>query len=155
MKVFVARVVYLLALISIIGCEPAEITIKKKESYADLVVIYNAEVQALERLENKRKEIFTLIANKSQEDAVKAIAGSLGSLGAGSTSGNPNDALDKAVAAAEAQAKLLNQAANSSSQPAMSEEDKAKLAEIDTEIAKQKERVEKAKAARDAAEANR
>jgi hypothetical protein len=152
---FITRTVCLLVLWSIVGCEPAEITIKKKESYADLVVIYNAEVQSLERLENKRKEVLASIASRNQEDAVKALAGSLGSLGAGATSGNPNDALDKAVAAAEAQAKLLNQAANNSSQASMSEEDKAKLAEIDAEIAKQRERVEKAKAARDAAEANR
>jgi cell division protein FtsB len=135
------------------GCEPGEITIKKKESYADLVVIYNAEVQSLDALEKKRKELMADFAQKSQEEMLKAAAKSLESFGQPNASGKPKDALDQAVAAAEAQAKLLknvNQSGTSGSE--LPEELKKQLAEIDSEISKQKERVQRAKEKRDAAE---
>ena len=62
------------------------------------------------------------------------------------------------MAAAEAQAQLLDKVGKSSgsSQPTIAdypEELKLKLTELDAEIAKQKERVERARKARDAAEA--
>ncbi|MEQ1826493.1 MAG: hypothetical protein ABL921_11135 [Pirellula sp.] len=137
------------------GCEPGEITIRKKESHADLVVIYNAEVQALDALEKKRKEMVAEFSKKAQEDAIKAMAGSLGSLGSSAPS-NPNNALDQAVAAAEAQAKLLKQVTQSSSETSeFPEELKRQLAEIDAEIAKQKERVQRAKDKRDASETDK
>lgn len=138
------------------GCEPGEITIRKKESYSDLVVVYNAEVQALDALEKKRKELLAEFAKKSQEEAIKAAAGSIESL-TSKPSTNPNNALDQAVQAAEAQAKLLNQITqpNTVNPSDLPEEWKRQLAELDAEIQKQKERVQRAKEKRDAAESDK
>jgi hypothetical protein len=151
-----AAISTLLAVAFVCGCEPGEITIKKKESYADLVLIYNAEVQALESLEKKRKEAIAEFGKKAQEDAIKAMAGSLETLGS-KTPANPNNALDAAVNAAEAQAKLLNQVSQAgSAAPAdYPEELKRQLADLDAEITKQKERVQRAKEKRDAAESDK
>ena len=73
---------------------------------------------------------------------------------------NPNQALDKAVAAAEMQAQLQSGLMNglglstdsAESMTDYPEELKGKLAELDAEIASQKERVQRAKDARDAAQ---
>ncbi len=65
-----------LALVSI-GCstqEPAPVA--NEPSYADLVVTYNAELTALDRLEGKRKEMITEYEQRNMpkpEDAVRAI----------------------------------------------------------------------------------
>ena len=152
-----SRILLALFVLCGFGCEPAEIKITKKASYSDLVVILNAEVQSLDNLEGKRK---TLIAEfdaknleKAQADALNSVVNSLGS----ASKSNPNDALDRAVAAAEAQAQLLDKVGKSSgtTQPTIADypaELKSKLAELDAEIAKQKERDERARKARDAAE---
>ena len=136
------------------GCEPAEIKITKKASYSDLVVTFNAEVQTLDNLEGKRKTLIAEYADKAQADALNAV---VNSLGPATKQSNPNDALDRALAAAEAQDQLLDKVRKSpgSKQPTIAdypEELKLKLAELDGEIAKQKERVERARKARDAAE---
>ena len=59
------------------GCGPTDITISKKPSYADLVVTYNAEVETLDRLEEKRTaaiaEYFSQAQGKAIESAVQSI----------------------------------------------------------------------------------
>lgn len=152
------RILLSLLVLCVLGCEPAEINITKKASYSDLVVTYNAEVQTLDNLEGKRKNLITEYAEKAQADAFKSAVNSLESASKQSSSSNPNDALDRAVAAAEAQAKLLEKVGQSSGSKQSTvadypEELKRKLAELDAEIDKQKERVERARKARDAAEA--
>jgi hypothetical protein len=142
-------------LLVIPGCGPSELTIRKKESYADLVVIYNSETQELESLEKKRKGMLDEFAKKAQEQAIQSLAGSLESL-AGKPASNPNNALDQAVLAAEAQAKLLNSITKPNDAPLpFTEEQKQQLLALDSEIEKQKERVQRAKEKRDTAEANR
>ena len=152
-----SRILLALIVLCGFGCEPAEIKITKKASYSDLVVTFNAEVQTLDNLEGKRKTLIAEYAEKAQADAFKSALNSLESAGKQSIPTNPNDALDRAVAAAEAQAQLLDKVGKSSGskQPTIAdypEELKLKLAELDAEIAKQKERVERARKARDAAE---
>ncbi len=141
------------------GCGPTDITITKKPSYADLVVTYNAEVETLDRLEEKRTaaiaEYFSQAQGKAIESAVQSIKS-----GAKVIPSDPNQALDQAVAAAELQAQLQSGLLESLGQPSGAaqtpadypEELKVKLKELDAEIASQKERVERAKAARDAAQ---
>lgn len=150
--------------IGAIGCGPTEININKKASYSDLVVTYNAEVQTLDSLEKKRKEIVAEFSNQAQMDALNAAVNSLGTGGKQNLPSNPNDALDRAVASAELQAqlqsglleKLAPSTASGSASSAASTEYpadlKRKLSELDAEIAKQKERVDRARKARDAAE---
>jgi hypothetical protein len=152
------------------GCAPTE----SKPSYADLVVIYNAEAQELDRLEHKRADMvaeYEATLQPSEEDALQAIAGALGGIGEATGDGpkldatDPNELLDQAIASAEsvgAQTDALleaaakqagNRSANRESIAALySDEFKAKLAELDSQIASQRKRVEKARAARDAAE---
>ncbi len=148
----------LLTLIAV-GCGPTEITFTKKSSYADLVVIYNAEVQALESLQGKLKSLKAEYLEKAQAEALKSMMSSLESAGKQTIPSNPNDALDRAISAAEAQADLLKKldtASGSKSPTANSEypeEWKRKLADLDAEIAAQQERVNRAREARDAAEA--
>ena len=152
-----SRILLTLFVLCGLGCEPAEIKITKKASYSDLVVTYNGEVQTLDNLEGKRKTLISEYAEKAQADLFKSAVNSLESAGKQSIPTNPNDALDRAVAAAEAQAQLLDKVGKSSRSPQPTtadfpEELKLKLAELDAEIAKQKERVERARKARDAAE---
>ena len=146
------------------GCGPMDLTVQKKASYADLVVTYNAEVQTLDNLEAKRKAMLAEHASLAQKQAIKAAVDSINSGSPGNVSTNPNEALDQAVAAAEMQAELqkgllnsLDPSSQSTSAPAIAEDElptelKTKLAEIDAEITEQKQRVERARAARDAAE---
>ncbi len=143
-----------------IGCGPTEISITKKSSYADLVVIYNAEVQALDNLQGKLNSLKAEYLEKAQAEALKSMMSSLESTGKQTIPTDPNEALDRAISAAEAQADLLKKLETSSpsskSTAAYSEypeEWKRKLADLDGEIAKQQERVNRARDARDAAEA--
>ena len=163
-------VLFLVAVLPIAACAPIE----KKPSYADLVVIYNAEAETLERLERKRDDMvakYEQTLSPTGEEALEALSGLIG--GINNAAGNapnleatdPNERLDQAIATAENmndQAEALIEAVKQSqSQPAdratieamYSDEFKAKLAELDAEIDAQRERVEKARAARDAAEA--
>jgi signal transduction histidine kinase len=152
-----------LLLASSLGCEPPEINITKRASYADLVVTYNAEVQTLDNLEGKRKALLAEYASQAQAEALQSALNSLGAATSNGIPTNPNDALDNAVKAAESQAKVqsslrekLGQSPTNSSDamdistlpPAL----KQKLEELDAEIAKQKERMERARIARDEAE---
>jgi hypothetical protein len=145
-----------------VGCGPTEFTVTKKTSYADLVVTYNAEVQALDNLEGKRKQLLEEFSNQAQAQAIKSAFQSLESGAPSKSPSNPNEALDRAVAAAELQAQLqsglvekLGQSPSGSTSAAnveYPEELKRKLADLDAEIATQKERVERARNARNAAE---
>ena len=142
-----------------LGCGPTEINVTRKSSYADLVVIYNDEVQALDSLEAKRKNLIAEYSEKAQAEAIKAAMNSLESVAKSTNVSNPNNALDQAVSAAEAQEQLLKKLEDSrgtSSPNANSEfpeELKRKLSELDAEIANQKERVDRARNSRDAEEA--
>ncbi len=145
--------------LTVVGCGPAETKLTTKVPYEFLVVVYNAEVQVLENLEAKRKSLVAEYAVKAQADAIKAAMDSLESVAKSASSSSPNNALDQAVSAAEAQAQLLKKLEDSrgTSSPNDSfefpEELKRKLSELDTEIARQKELVERARIARDAEEA--
>ncbi|MFY8199407.1 MAG: hypothetical protein ACOVLE_01960 [Pirellula staleyi] len=154
MKLFApARILLFLFSISVVGCEPAEFKITKKVPYSELVVTYNAEVQALDVLEAKKKSMISEFANQAQADTLNAALKSIGSAGQPSIPGNPNDALDRAVLAAEAQAGLLDKLGkDSATKTEYPEELKRRLSELDAEIAKQEERVERARQARDAAD---
>jgi len=154
------RILVSILALSAVGCGPTEINVTKKTSYADLVVTYNGEVQTLDTLEGKRKNWIAEYASQVQAEALKSAVSSLESAAKQIVPGNPNDALDRAVAAAETQAGLLEKLGQSSTGTTPSaanieypEELKRKLSELDAEIAKQKERVERARKARDAAEA--
>jgi hypothetical protein len=168
---FLPRLALLVVMLMVFGCAPAE----KKPSYADLVVIYNAEAETLERLERKRANMvmeYEASLRPSEGEALEALAGVLGGLGEAAADSpkmdatDPNELLDQAVANAEsrsAQTDALieaatqgmgNSPADRAALEAMYSDDfKAKLGELDADIAKQRERVEKARAARDAAEA--
>lgn len=142
-------------------------------SYADLVVIYNAELQSLDRLESKRKELVEQIAKVGSVgdastleslNAVLASARSAGDQPSGDIPADPNKALDQAVERAEATQRtvqnLLDATAKKPSGDQLSAEDEAKrkgleneLEQLDKEIIAQKQRVERAREARDAAEA--
>ena len=152
-----------LLLASTLGCEPPEIDITKRASYAELVVTYNAEVQTLDNLEGKRKALLTEYASQAQAEALQSALNSLGAATSNGIPSNPNDALDQAVKAAESQAKVqsgLREKLGQSTSGSKEEVDisslppalKQKLEELDAEIAKQKERVERARIARDEAE---
>ena len=159
-----AHMCFLLFALAIAGCGPMDVTVNKKTSYADLVVTYNAEVETLDKLEAKRKELIAEHTRVAQQRAIREAVESVGSGSQGNISSDPNEALDQAVAAAELQSQLQKGLLNSLEQPSQSHdatstaekefpaELKAQLAEVDAEIAKQKQRVERARAARDAAE---
>ena len=154
-----AQILMPILALSSVGCGPTEINVIKKSSYADLVVTYNGEVQTLDTLEGKRKNLIAEYTSQVQAEALKSAVSSLESAAKQIVPGNPNDALDRAVAAAEAQSGLLEKLGQSSTGSTPSspnieypEELKRKLLELDAEIAKQKERVERARKARDEAE---
>lgn len=157
----------LLALVTICGALGCGAT-ADKPSYADLVVVYNAELESLDRLEQKRAKLvadYEATLRPSSDEALQSLLGELG--GAGSEkpkldAADPNELLDQAIANAEhvedKTAELLKAVSEQSAaetdnlEPLYSEEFKQKLAEMDEEIAAQKARVERARKARDAAE---
>jgi hypothetical protein len=154
-------------LVASVGCQTEE----AGPSYADLVMIYNSEAEALDRLEAKRAarvaEYEATLA-PSGDAALAALGQLLGDVKenppADLSTADPDELLDNAIANAEnLDAKtneLLEAAAQSEGKPmdrgaieAMySEEFKAELATLDAEIATQQARVDKARANRDAAE---
>lgn len=158
-------------LVSLNGCSEST---DGGSSYAELVTIYNTELQALDRLERKREELVAKqkeALGPSTEDAVKALDTLLSSAKEAGKELNlegvndPNELLDRAVAHAEtvqgATAGLL-ESVSAVAEP--TEEDVAKkaeqnaqyereLAEIDQQITEQKARVDRARKARDKAEA--
>ncbi len=163
--------VALAATLPAIGCAPVE----KTPSYADLVVIYNAEAETLERLERRRAERvaeYEATLRPAGDEAIEALAGVLGGLGDSAAAErkldatDPNELLDQAIANSEnlgdqTEALLEAAAQRSGTLPVdraameamYSDEFKAQLAELDVEINQQRNRVTKARAARDAAEA--
>lgn len=157
---YLARLLVIIVAFAPAGCGPTEITFTKKSSYADLVVTYNAEVETLEKLEAKRKTLIADYFSQAQEKAIRAAVSSIESGDARMIPSNPNQALDRAVAAAEMQAQLqsglmggLGSEPDSEEAAAnYPEELKRKLTDVDTEISDQKERVQRAKEARDAAQ---
>jgi hypothetical protein len=143
-------------------------------SYAELLTVYNAELQALDRLERKREELIAkhkAALGPSMDNAAKALDALLSSTREagkqldlkGAT--DPNDLLDRAVEHAEkAQAATTGLLESVSSATEPTEEEAAQLAEqneqferdlaeIDRQIAAQMARVDRARQARDAAEA--
>ncbi len=162
----------LLSLLPIAACAPA----KHKASYADLVGIYTNEAQELDRLQRKRADMvaeYEETLRPSKEEALEALTGLIGGLGNDAAAGaegldtpDPNELLDRAVGSLEemnAQKESLAEAVANATGRApsdrttieamYSEEFKAKLAELDAEIEAQSKRVDKARAARDAADA--
>ena len=132
--------------VCLIGCsEPAPE--ESGPSYADLVTVYNAELQSLDRLERKREELMA-----KHEAALKP-------------STDPNELLDRAVEHAEKAQDLtsrLLESVSSAAEPTeeeiqkraeLTEQFERELAAIDEQIVEQKARVDRAREARDAAEA--
>jgi len=149
-------------------------------SYADLVVTYNGELAALDRLEQKKETLIQkieAIGLPTSEDALKLLDKVLAS---GLTSGDeeaantkvneaadPYAALDRAVqraqdaqdvqdAARDLLGSIGKQSANTPEQTAENERIKNELSReleaLEKEIATQRQRVERARQARDAAE---
>ena len=95
--------------VCLIGCsEPAPE--ESGPSYADLVTVYNAELQSLDRLERKREERIAkheVALRPSTEDAAKALDATLSSAKEVGKQSNldgvtdPNELLDRAVEHAE------------------------------------------------------
>jgi hypothetical protein len=159
--------------VCLIGCsEPAPE--ESGPSYADLVTVYNAELQALDRLERKREERIAkheVALRPSTEDAAKALAATLSSAKEVGKQSNldgvadPNELLDRAVEHAEKAQDLssrLLESVSSAAEPTeeeiqkqaeLTEQFDRDLAVIDKQIAEQKVRVDRARATRDAAEA--
>ncbi|MBN1853544.1 MAG: hypothetical protein JW829_12505 [Pirellulales bacterium] len=150
------------------GCSP------QGPSLADLISIYNAELAALDRLEQKRAELVKAYQSEllpTNEDAAKLIGNVLqGAVEAGKTldlneMADPNKALDLAVDHAQKTQDTMGQLLQNLNPEAkpdekeiqrrakITEKFEAELAAIDKEIEAQKERVEQARKARDAAEA--
>lgn len=160
-------VVATLVLVASVGCQTKE----QGPSYAELVMIYNSEAEALDRLEAKRTARvaeYEASLVPSGNAALEAIGGLLGDVKqnppADLSTADPDKLLDSAIANAEnldAKAnELLEAAAQQAGKPLdraaieakYSDEFKAELAKLDAQIAEQQARVDKARAARDAAE---
>lgn len=148
-------------------------------SYAELVVTYNAELETLDRLEAKREQLVAEIAAAARNDSGEAI-GSLDdllqkakSLKEGANSDLPTDPealfdhlADGSGEAQELAGQLIDGLLGSDSKSAKPEPTpeevaaakarqaafQAELTTLDVELAKQKERVERARSARDAAD---
>lgn len=163
-----------------VGCTTSNDTPEEEgPSYKDLVVIYNAELETLDRLEQKREkliEAYEAAHRPDAQDALNSIAEAVRSAGElRQSSGDkkeipadPEAALDQAVAGAEQAQQVAAKLFQSMTQPSdkakgsaaqepvpYSEEFKQQLAELDAEIEAQKARVERARQARDAAENKR
>lgn len=166
MRTYVA-VAASIVLVTSVGCQ----TEQSGPSYADLVVIYNAEAESLDRLQRKRADRvaeYEATLAPSGDAAVAALGQLLGDVKANPpadlSTADPDELLDNAIANAEnldAKAEEMLAAASQSAGKPMdrsaieamySDEFKAELATLDAEIAKQQARVDKALADRDAAE---
>lgn len=166
------------SLLSAIGCGPRGGE-ASGPSYADLVVLYNAEMETLDRLQKKRADLIEEYQRQHQPDAdqaVQALVGVLNSAAPGNSEAengeplDPNAALDRAVESAEkaqqASSQLLETAIQASRtadgedggrdsvhpEGVYPKELQRQLETLDAEIEKQKARVERARQARDAAE---
>ncbi len=146
-----------------------------KPSYADLVVIYNAEAQELDRLEKKREELLAKIEaivhppqNDDAADVLKGILAAADDLRKQNEDQNednvpadPNELLDRTLENTDQARKLASQAVDAAMQSstpkdAVDEEQLAalqkELDELERTIDEQKARVERARKNRDAAE---
>ena len=163
-----------IALIAVVTIGCGGDVVDNEPTYAELVVTYNAELEALDRLENKKQELIEkreAQLRPSVDDAVKALGDVLTTASELTREVDPDAALapeaalDRAVDNAQNARDVASQLFNSVSQEPSeeSEEDAAKrteataefdqqLAALDEEIEKQKQRVERARQARDAAE---
>lgn len=151
-----------------VGCGPGEVD--SEPSYADLVVIYNAELGSLDRLEKKRSELIATYEKQHRPDAdhaIEAISAALSSTTAENREAggalDPQAVLDQAVENAEKTQQVVSQLLDvvatqaeggeaAAQEVPYSEEFKLELAALDEEIEKQQARVERARQARDAAE---
>ena len=144
------------------GCGP------KEKSYAELLAIYNSELELLEKMEaerDKRVAEYEATLRPSEADAIKALMGMKEEMGEGLVidATDPNELLDQAIGSAEeiqartdellAQAAATGDAAGADLTEQYSEEFKAKLADMNAKIEEQKTRVEKARQAKEAATA--
>ncbi len=161
--------------LSFSGCSGPSVE-EKGPSYAELVTIYNAELQTLDRLERKREELVTkhgASLGPSAADATKAIDALLSSASEAGKSldlkgvTDSNELLDRAVEHAEKTQGIANELLKSVSSAAEPTEEEVQkqakltqqferdLATLDKQITEQKVRVERAQKARDTAEAAR
>jgi len=163
-----------------IGCGRDRDVADDEPSYADLVVIYNAEMEGLDRLENKKNELIATHEKQLQpsgDDAVKALTDVLSAANEayrGSDSDealDPQAALDRAAEKVEKAQEVASQLLESLTQPVETqpaenggvqdtvetdpriEDFNRQLEAIEEEIKKQQARVDRAREARDAAEA--
>jgi hypothetical protein len=168
-----------------IGCGRDRDVADDEPSYADLVVIYNAEMEGLDRLENKKNELIATHEKQLQpsgDDAVKALTDVLSAANEayrGSDSDealDPQAALDQAAEKVEKAQEVASQLLESLTQPVETQPVETQPAEnggvqdtvetdpriedfnrqleaIEGEIKKQQARVDRAREARDAAEA--
>jgi len=157
------------AVIAAAGCSGS--IANPQPSYAELAVTYNAELETLQRLEEKRTKLIAEYERQSAPDPDEAIraltdvlnsAGDPGRLAGVETAGDPHADLDQAIASAERTHDVTSQILDSALQTtrteaaetaAYPEELQRQLDDLDKEIAAQKARVERARAAKDAAEA--
>lgn len=154
-----------------IGCGGQEAAKKEGPTYEELVTTLNQELGILEKLETKRKEMIAQYETEKRPDvnerigAIGDLIGSIGDAGkkeAASPPADPNAALDQAVGDAERTAELTSKLLKSISEGegeqakiVYSKEFQKELDALDAEIEAQKGRVERARQARDAAEAKR
>ncbi len=162
----------LLLLLTCIGCSSSKEEAPKEvgPSYAELVIIYNAELEALDRLERKRKEMITDYEEEHRPNAQETLqsltnlidsAGAVNREAGAAPPADPNAALDQAVSDAEKAQQVASQLLHSMTQA--SEQEKShqqvvyseafqqQLAALDAEIEAQRKRAENARQARDAA----
>jgi hypothetical protein len=149
----------------------------KGPSYAELVTIYNTELEVLERLERKKATLvaeYEAATKSKRAEAMESLQGVLDSAQQAlkdspiSDVVDPNELLDQVAgqqgAARDLTDGLLGAITGEKSDEELTPEEKAaretmkrefetKLAAVDAEIADQQQRVDKARAARDAAEA--
>ena len=165
--------------VSVVGCNQS--VVDPGPSYADLVVTYNAELEALDRLEAKREKLVKEYAIASVPNAsvdtfsqLEGLLKSANDLKDGTnldTTSDPNALLDnlteRSGQAQELAGQLLGELLGNepdATKPEPTPEEaaavaarkaafEAELANLDTEITKQKDRVERARQARDVAEA--
>ena len=160
------------SLVGLVGCSPPAAK-ESGPSYAELLSIYNSELQALDRLEGKRDELIAMhqaALEPPTEDAAQTLDSLLSSANEavkqidleGVT--DPNELLDRAVehaAQAGEVASGLLESVTAAAEPTEEELQKQaeltaqferELAAIDDEIAAQQARVDRAREARDAAE---
>ncbi|MFO1063157.1 MAG: hypothetical protein U0892_04705 [Pirellulales bacterium] len=131
------------------GCTPPE---PAGPSYSELVKTYNAEVETLTALETKRGKTIADFVTEQQ----RKLCGALNSLTQGALPTGADKLLDQAAELAQKQQEELAKSAANAGAAMDSSNFPQALAEqlkpVDAEIAAQKERVERAKKARDAAE---